>query len=346
MAPKKIRILAQIIILTEWVVVAVAAVYIYQIRHVNRSKIEAIHISKESVVFPDNLLRYYYEWKANQTIVHERRWLPHTVVAHVNASGFIGNENYLEQKPKHTYRIIALGDSFTEGPFVENEFTYPKQLETLLNTKSSCTNIDKFEVINLGVGGYDIEYSVQRFLQHGIKYEPDLIVWFLKEDDFTELAEISRSKTDEYIASMSGEIKDDISKWDHYYDIPSDIRNEDKSLWEKVYYAVRNELIREYGQKKMFDLQTQFVNRFTGTIKTKTVLSTFNFTEQKYKIRMKYWVQNSSNLFFFDGVRNIYAKDASFLPFDGHPNEKGYAMMAEDIYGYLMKNLLPCKESK
>ena len=39
-------------------------------------------------------------------------------------------------------------------------------------------------MLNLGLYGYDIEYAVERFRVRGQKYDPDLIIWLIKDDDF------------------------------------------------------------------------------------------------------------------------------------------------------------------
>src|SRR5689334_18825859 len=66
----------------------------------------------------------------------------------INSLGFRDRE-FSEQKSR-AYRILALGDSITFGTSLAVDLTYPKQLEELLNEAGSA----RFEVFNLGVGGY------------------------------------------------------------------------------------------------------------------------------------------------------------------------------------------------
>lgn len=81
-------------------------------------------------------------------------------------------------KPKNVYRILALGDSFTYGYARELADTYVKQLETLLNTDTR-----KVDVINAGVTHYNLYQSLTYLKNKGVRYQPDLVVYFFYMDD-------------------------------------------------------------------------------------------------------------------------------------------------------------------
>lgn len=79
------------------------------------------------------------------------------------------------KKEKGTYRIIAVGDSFTFGHGIRDvNDTYPKQLESYLQTLIPHKSI---EVINAGEKGYspDQEYTLIR--KKIVDLDPDLIIW-------------------------------------------------------------------------------------------------------------------------------------------------------------------------
>jgi lysophospholipase L1-like esterase len=76
------------------------------------------------------------------------------------------------------YRILGLGDSFTFGCGVALEDTYLKQLEKFF--KNEGKNIDG---INAGVIGYNLFQSLLYLKLKGIKYQPDLIIYFFYFDD-------------------------------------------------------------------------------------------------------------------------------------------------------------------
>src|SRR5262245_55041082 len=52
----------------------------------------------------------------------------------INSLGFRGNEFTLEKKPG-TVRVLCLGDSYTFGPYVEDDRTFPAMVERALNER-------------------------------------------------------------------------------------------------------------------------------------------------------------------------------------------------------------------
>jgi len=91
----------------------------------------------------------------------------------INSHGLRDREFPL-YKEKDTYRILALGDSFTFGTGVDNQETYPKYLEGLLN--SSSLNKNKYEVINAAVFGWGPYQEYIYLKEKGMKFKPDLII--------------------------------------------------------------------------------------------------------------------------------------------------------------------------
>jgi len=91
----------------------------------------------------------------------------------INSHGLRGPETTYE-KPPGTIRILNLGDSVAMGWGVREENTYGRQLEAFLNEHS--TGNLRYEVINAGVPGWNLENSLAYLQAGGLKYEPDLIV--------------------------------------------------------------------------------------------------------------------------------------------------------------------------
>lgn len=99
-----------------------------------------------------------------------------------NNAGFRDHE-FSEQKPPHTYRIIALGDSTTAGNGIADlEDTFPKQLQRLLNSEPKRNA--NYEVLNMGVGGYHTLQEVETLRVKGLKYDPDLVLVTFCANDF------------------------------------------------------------------------------------------------------------------------------------------------------------------
>ncbi|MBR9921634.1 MAG: SGNH/GDSL hydrolase family protein [Bacteroidetes bacterium] len=89
-----------------------------------------------------------------------------------NSLGFRSPETRIE-KPAGVFRICVVGDSFTMGDGVEQHETFSHIFDSLLNTEDAHSEV---EVINMGVGGYNlIEY--QNILEKRLPaYNPDLVV--------------------------------------------------------------------------------------------------------------------------------------------------------------------------
>jgi hypothetical protein len=82
------------------------------------------------------------------------------------------------------FRILVLGDSFTEGAGVEEEEAYPQVLEKILRRRIARA----VDVVNAGVGGWDPFQYAQYFERHGLAFEPDLVLvgFFVGNDTYSE----------------------------------------------------------------------------------------------------------------------------------------------------------------
>jgi len=76
------------------------------------------------------------------------------------------------EKPEGVFRILLLGDSFTEGLQVPLEQTFGVQLEQVLNQQSLKT----VEVLNAGVSKFGTDNELLFYQYEGIKYQSDLVI--------------------------------------------------------------------------------------------------------------------------------------------------------------------------
>lgn len=97
-----------------------------------------------------------------------------------NSLGFRDQE-YPKIKPDNTYRIIFLGDSFTEGFGISGEKTFPKIIEQKLKEKVTNKNI---EVINAGITGYSPLLEYLQLVTQILPLQPNLIVLNFSMTDF------------------------------------------------------------------------------------------------------------------------------------------------------------------
>lgn len=94
------------------------------------------------------------------------------VTYRINSLG-LRNEEFEVKKPKDTFRILMLGDSYTFGIGVELEETFAKQLEKTLVERHPEKNI---QIINAGVSSYSPIIHYLFLMNQGLKYDPDLVI--------------------------------------------------------------------------------------------------------------------------------------------------------------------------
>lgn len=300
-------------------------------------------INKKNIIFrPGDHLKFFFEWEAHQTITHERSWLPRVIEAKTNNDGLISSVDYELTKPPGTYRILAIGDSFVEGPFVDPPETYPRQLEALLNAADICNTGYKYEVLNMGVGGYDIEYAAVRLLSKGLKYDPDLVVWLLKNDDFAERLDVNLVREQEYIDYINNVLGGDIEKFAPYKRWFAQI-GEIKNVGQIIHGVVVREQVEEEAYKFYFKEQNEMINEVTNTTTLPIIMATFTDTDAIFKARMKLWANSHETVHFFDKIPALKSGDETFDPHDGHPNAKGYQVIANSLLTGIKKSKFICE---
>src|SRR5688572_3025885 len=118
-----------------------------------------------------------------------RRLRPNTVFWHnsidgswkftTNAQGFRDERDWTYQKPEGEFRVIALGDSHTQGYEVSQHETYARVAERYLNRR----NIEA-RVLNTGISGFSTAEAMLFLENEGMKYNPDVIVLGFFGNDF------------------------------------------------------------------------------------------------------------------------------------------------------------------
>jgi len=99
----------------------------------------------------------------------------------INALGVRENKDSFLQSPDNAYRILTLGDSFTEGVGADYPYSWPRVMEGSLNKAGIQT-----EVFNAGVSGSDIWYLFRHLKNELFKLKPDLIIVALNNSDITD----------------------------------------------------------------------------------------------------------------------------------------------------------------
>ena len=94
------------------------------------------------------------------------------VVYTINEAGF-RDRSYPRTKPEDTFRVALIGDSVSFGYGVALDATFAKQLEGRLR---SLVTGPRYEVLNLGVSGYNPYTEAELLRGVGLAYEPDLVL--------------------------------------------------------------------------------------------------------------------------------------------------------------------------
>ena len=117
---------------------------------------------------------YSYEENSHDVRVPQR----------TNSFGLMGKE-FSPPKPSNTFRVLLLGDSFTEGVQVREEEKFSTLLATDLNERLN-TGGKRVEVINAGVSGYS-PISMYLFYKRKLaKLNSDLVIVQLFANDVFE----------------------------------------------------------------------------------------------------------------------------------------------------------------
>jgi lysophospholipase L1-like esterase len=112
---------------------------------------------------------------------NERRRLERpefSVDVQLNALGF-REPRLPSTKPPGTVRIVALGDSFTQGYGVEEHQSWPRRLEVLLDARDPRPH----EVVNLGVPGANPADYLSYLRDPGLAYRPDVVLIMVMAND-------------------------------------------------------------------------------------------------------------------------------------------------------------------
>lgn len=141
-----------------------------------------IRCFKLAPVMLDYNIIYSYQFVDNPSICYK---IKPSADKDINSEGFRGKE-FIPKEDKNLVRIIMLGDSITYGFRVKQSETFSEVLERMLNAKSQVlSSPTRYNVMNLGVGGYNIVSEVEVLKAYGLKYNPNIVVlnYFFNDDD-------------------------------------------------------------------------------------------------------------------------------------------------------------------
>jgi len=274
---------------------------------------------------PIDGLLYYYNIQPGITVEEQPPWGGSPVSHRINNQGQNDPFDHPIIKPPGTYRMLALGDSFTFGQYVPTEKNYPSRLLSAIRQHMTCGLTP--EMINLGVPGYDIQYAVQHYISHGKQYQPDMVVWLLKDDDFDDIQEFTlmQKVRVEAEASASGRTAEYTEKYGIFF---------------PEVMAVE-ELKSTYSESAIMKLQRSYLDKLAAAYTGKLVIVTFQDMNQEYKRMLAAYARDRPNTWIADILTYKHTSNWRFP--DGHPTAEGYDQMAHATAAYLRTSVVhPC----
>ena len=334
----KLTFKSSILILVVCLEIILINFLILKIQH-ESNHISVSPISSNSVFFSKNVqFKYFYEPKPNSIeyvdpqLIKNLGYPAGTIIRYkINADGLNQIPNYSIQKTKRVYRIVILGDSFTFGQNVNTEDNYPSKLNNLLNERLKCENINSFQVLNLGMEGYDIAYSVERYKLKGQKYNPDLVLWFIIDADLLRIDELQIPKTASYDAALkaSGE----------------ETKLEKQGIFYTGWHMALNDIYNQLGgESKILDMQKQYFIQLDNYYKGPLLIFDFTPSSKQYSDELNSFKNSRKNTLLYDNLPNIYTDPQNYLK-DYHPSPAGHTMIANALFDYLTQNnIIPCQK--
>ncbi len=90
-----------------------------------------------------------------------------------------------EEPSDRAFRILAIGDSQTFGPYLANDDTWPFWTEVAL--RRHYGDADKVQVFNAGISGYSIADELAYMREKGVRFAPKLVILAAYENDILDL---------------------------------------------------------------------------------------------------------------------------------------------------------------
>ncbi len=251
----------------------------------------------------------------------------------------LSDKEFKMGKDANEFRIIALGDSFTEGMGTTPDNTWPKNVERILSNKYPNKLIT---VYNCGVTGSDPMFEYMLFKEKLLEYRPDHVVIALNFSDVDDI--IIRGGMERF--------KDD-----------GRVRFNDPPRWEKIYATsfvfrvIMRDLLHyswilvdedDYKEKQLYALGE--INKIVDKFKQLSAENNFKFlivlhpfqpevekrryTSEKFSATLKNNEVDTLDLLeVYLNKNQITQKNANqfYWPLDFHHNTEGYKIMGQNI---------------
>jgi lysophospholipase L1-like esterase len=262
-------------------------------------------------------------------------------IRNTNSLGFGDNEWTSDKKP-YKKRILALGDSFTEGDGAPYDSSYVSILRQILSTSG-----DTFYVMNAGSCGSDPFLNYMNLKDRLLVYKPDIVIQSIGSDDLNSDI-LLRGGFERF--QKDGSIKYNPGPW-----------------WEPIYainYVSRiffrlagyNEMLRNHNinaieERRITKSVNDLLTRYSTLCKDNSIRLIIVIHPDRSEVEHNAYNYDFSHLNLYGPVTKVdllpsyraYIDSHHSLPADyywkkdGHHNSKGYQMMAETT----LQNIAP-----
>ena len=263
-----------------------------------------------------------------------------------NSLGIRDVEHSVDKSPGE-FRILGLGDSFTEGQGAPYESSYLKVLERDLNSKQKRVNV---RVIVGGVAGSDPFYCYRLLEDKLLKYKPDIVTLTINQSDVMDV--IARGGNERFL--NDGTVK--------FAEPPADEWLFARSHLYRVFLMVvlghdwfglspsEHVAKRAEAVEKLNGIVDEF-QRLGAQKNFRLVVilhpDMFELTSARYSFDAEalkqHFAENSISYvdllgYFLKRVPDRESQEKLYWKEDFHNNEAGYRIFAEGVEEYLLAN--------
>lgn len=296
------KIFIKFFILGQVIIIVAICIYIWN----SQNKTVFVQDIKPGVKVINETLAHYYELPRGSVVEPFMSTAPRRATYDINQQGLHDLYDYDEKKRSDVRRIITLGDSFTFGLYIDTADNWTEQLEQLLNQ----TTCGKYEVINLGVYGYDFRYAYERYFQLGQKYDPDLVIWLFADADRINEALFSKIDTT-------------------------------KQITYETLTQAKKKYMREWNTDEIISYQSAVFEEFNLNFSQNQILFTMPWYSKEFMNSIQHIHKEYPAFSYSKNIEHIVSDKKFLFENDGHPNSKGHDAIAIIVAKEILKKLPP-----
>ncbi len=302
-------------------------------------------------------ITWYHTWTPNVTVDIKRKEF--NFVKKTNSIGIIGDEFPLE-KDSNEFRIIFLGDSFTEGVGVPFEASFPQVLQQKLSAMDSLPPI---RILGAGVSGSDIVACFPLLRDQLMQYQPDLVISIMNSTDYIQDIPIkgglSRFQPDSTVQYNAPPFFEPLYASSRMFRIVIRAMGYNENLLRMNGAENENRIIRD-SAKEIRDVVDEYI-RLLSPKKIEYAIFTHPLgiefeIDRKHVMDILFEEINSDHKIEIIDLKEVLIEEklilptnyeTYFWPIDKHHNQAGYEKLAEAIrITLLQKEFIPQHDSK